>query len=174
MSRAAIESLAENFSDGVIAPAFWFLVAGLPGIMAYKALNTADSMIGYRSSRYEAFGKTAARLDDAANYIPARLSGLLISLAALSAAAFRAMFKDAQKHRSPNAGWPEAAMAGVLGLALAGPRIYDGKTLPDSWMNAAGRKAARAGDIGRALRVFVRACGFHAALVLAAGFLLRL
>jgi adenosylcobinamide-phosphate synthase len=174
VSRAAIESLAENFSDGVVAPAFWLLVGGLPGIMAYKALNTADSMIGYRSARYEAFGKVAARLDDVANYIPARLAGLLIVLAApFSKAALRAMMKDARRHRSPNAGWPEAAMAGALGLALAGPRIYGGQVIDDSWMNADGRKAARVDDITAALSVFTRASGLHLVLVLVLAVLLR-
>ena len=174
VSRAAIESLAENFSDGVVAPAFWFLVGGLPGVMAYKALNTADSMIGYRSARYEGFGKVAARLDDVANYIPARLAGLLIVLAApFSKAALRAMVKDAHRHRSPNAGWPEAAMAGALGLALAGPRHYDGVGIEDHWMNGTGRKAARADDIPAALRVFLRAAGLHLGVVLGVFVLLR-
>ncbi len=175
VSRAAIESLAENFSDAVIAPAFWFLLGGLPGIMAYKALNTADSMIGYRNARHEAFGKAAARLDDAANFIPARIAGALIMLAApLSRGAFDAMRRDARRHRSPNAGWPEAAMAGALGLALAGPRIYEGKGVEDGWMNGAGRKAARVEDIAAALKLFMRAATLHGALVLALGALLRL
>ncbi len=173
--RAAIESCAENFSDAVVAPAFWFLLAGLPGLLAYKVLNTADSMIGYRSDRFAAFGFAAARLDDAANFIPARLTGLLIGLAApFSAAAFRAMFEDARKHRSPNAGWPEAAMAGALGLALAGPRIYDGETLADSWMNGGGMKNAGPDDIGRALALFVRSAALYAGLVFAAAMLARL
>ncbi len=175
VSRAAIESLAENFSDAVVAPAFWFLLGGLPGVMAYKALNTADSMIGYRNARHEAFGKAAARLDDAANFIPARIAGALIMLATpLSGGAFDAMVKDARRHRSPNAGWPEAAMAGALGLALAGPRIYEGKAEEDNWMNGAGRKAARLGDVAAALKLFVRAAVLHGALVLALGVLLRL
>ena len=175
ISRAAIESLAENFSDGVIAPAFWFLLGGLPGIMAYKALNTADSMIGYRSERHEAFGKVAAKLDDVANFIPARLAGLMIALAApFCRAALGAMMKDASGHRSPNAGWPEAAMAGALGVALAGPRVYDGQRVEDRWMNAGGRRQVRALDIRVALGVFLRAAGLHGALVLALAILLRL
>ncbi|HHK74253.1 MAG TPA: cobalamin biosynthesis protein [Rhizobiales bacterium] len=175
ISRAAIESLAENFSDGVIAPAFWFLLGGLPGIMAYKALNTADSMIGYRSERHEAFGKVAAKLDDVANFIPARLAGLMIVLAApFRRAALGAMMKDASGHRSPNAGWPEAAMAGALGVALAGPRVYDGQRVEDRWMNAGGRRQVRALDIRVALGVFLRAAGLHGALILALAILLRL
>ncbi len=164
--RAAIESCAENFSDAVVAPAFWFLLAGLPGLFAYKMLNTADSMIGYRSERFAAFGFAAARLDDAANFIPARMSGVIIALAApFSAAAFRAMFEDAKKHRSPNAGWPEAAMAGALGLALAGPRIYQGEIVADGWMNGSGAKNAAPVDIGRALALFVRSAVLYAGLV---------
>ncbi|PHQ66333.1 MAG: cobalamin biosynthesis protein CobD, partial [Sneathiella sp.] len=132
ISRAAIESLAENFSDGTVAPIFWFTSLGLPGLCGYKAVNTLDSMIGHRNERYEYFGKVAARLDDAVNYLPARLSGFLIVVAAYLSPgangyrAFRAMLADASTHRSLNAGWPEAAMAGALDIALAGPRIYDG------------------------------------------------
>jgi len=175
ISRAAIESLAENFSDGVVAPAFWFLLGGLPGILAYKALNTADSMIGYRSPRYEDFGKIAARLDDLANLIPARLAGILIVLAApLSGAALRAMMKDAPQHNSPNAGWPEAAMAGALGVALAGPRVYGGQLVEYYWMNADGRKRAQIDDLEAALGVFLRAAGLHGVLVAALAILLRL
>ncbi len=127
ISRAAIESAAENFSDGIVAPAFWFLVAGLPGILAYKAINTADSMIGYRTEKYEEFGWAAARLDDVLNWIPARLSALLIAVSSKLFTGWGAIRDDARLHRSPNAGWPEAAMARVLGTALAGPRVYDGE-----------------------------------------------
>ncbi len=128
--RAAIESLAENFSDGVVAPAFWCGLLGLPGIAAYKAVNTADSMIGHHTPRHEAFGWAAARLDDVVNLPASRLAALWLVLAALvlpgarAGAAVRAVWRDAGKHRSPNAGWPEAAMAGALGLKLAGPRVY--------------------------------------------------
>jgi len=130
VARAAIESLAENFSDGVVAPVFWYLVLGLPGLFAYKMANTLDSMIGHRAPRYRSFGWASARFDDLANLVPAPLSGLLLTTAALFAGkarpahAFATMLRDGRKHNSPNAGWPEAAMAGALGLALAGPRPY--------------------------------------------------
>lgn len=172
VSRAAIETTAENFSDGVVAPAFWYLVAGLPGLLAYKALNTADSMIGHKNERYLMFGWAAARFDDLANLIPARLSALLIWSGALVApgadvrSSVQATFRDAGLHRSPNAGWPEAAMAGALGLRLAGPRVYGGKTVDDAWMGAGGGDAGP-DDIRRALRLFRLACG---ALIIAAGF----
>lgn len=161
--RAAIESAAENFSDGVVAPVFWFAVFGLPGLVLYKAINTADSMIGHRSARHEAFGWAAARLDDLVNLIPARLSGLLLASAAPFAggsiiAAIRIMLRDAGLHRSPNAGWPEAAMAGGLGLALAGPRQYAMRRVEDPFLNAGGRAAATKEDIRRALRVLLVAC----------------
>ena len=127
IARAAIESAAENLSDGVIAPAFWFLIGGLPGILAYKAINTADSMIGYRTEKYEEFGWAAARLDDVLNWIPARLTAGLIAVTARLFSGWGAIRDDARLHRSPNAGWPEAAMARVLGVALAGPRVYEGE-----------------------------------------------
>lgn len=170
--RAAIETTAENFSDGVVAPAFWFLAAGLPGIFIYKAVNTADSMIGHRTPRHEAFGWAAARLDDALNLIPARLSGFLIAAACIAAGgnargAFAAMWRDAGRHRSPNAGWPEAAMAGALGLALAGPRQYAGGRVEDAWMNAGGRIEATPLDISQALRLFVANCALLAVAVAA-------
>lgn len=161
--RAAIETAAENFSDGVVAPAFWYLLAGLPGLLAYKALNTADSMIGHKNARYLDFGRASARLDDFANFIPARLSAALFWAAAFAlpdadqAASFRATLRDARKHRSPNAGWPEAATAGALGLRLAGPRIYGGQTVEDAWMGD-GRAEATPGDILRALSLFRLAC----------------
>jgi adenosylcobinamide-phosphate synthase len=166
--RAAIETTAENLSDGVIAPAFWFLVAGLPGILIYKAVNTADSMIGHRNARHRAFGWAAARLDDGLNLIPARLSGFLIAMTAppgRRAPAFATMWADAQKHRSPNAGWPEAAMAGALGLALAGPRRYAGYVADDAWLNAGGSKLAAPQDIRRALGIYRNACLLFGALV---------
>ncbi|MEZ5844177.1 MAG: adenosylcobinamide-phosphate synthase CbiB [Hyphomicrobiaceae bacterium] len=163
VSRAAIETLAENFSDGLVAPACWYLVAGLPGILIYKLVNTADSMIGHRSERYHAYGWAAARLDDVLNLVPARISGLLIVAAAAIHGwmgvrqSFAAMWRDAPRHKSPNAGWPEAAMAGALGLALAGPRRYGGTIVDDHWMNAGGRQEATAADIRRALRLYVLA-----------------
>jgi len=159
VARAAIESLAENFSDGVVAPAFWMAVAGLPGAAIYKAVNTADSMIGHRTPRHEAFGWASARCDDVINLPASRLSGLaIIAAAALlpgmdARAAWRALRRDAKQHRSPNAGWPEAAMAGALGLALAGPRQYGGVLVQDALMGD-GRRDAIAADIRAALRLY--------------------
>lgn len=170
--RAAIESAAENFSDGVVAPAFWYLVGGLPGLLAYKALNTADSMIGHRSDRHRHFGWAAARLDDLANWVPARLSALLVIAAAWSMAdgdpraAWRAVRRDADRHRSVNAGWPEAAFAGALGLRLAGPRRYDGAIVDDAWMGD-GRADATPEDIRLALVLLTRSCLALAVLVAA-------
>lgn len=161
--RAAIESLAENFSDGVTAPAFWLAIGGLPGAAIYKAVNTADSMIGHRTARHEAFGAASARFDDLINLPASRLTALaLVAAASLTpgadaAAAWRAVWRDAGKHRSPNAGWPEAAMAGALGLALAGPRIYGGQLVDDAAMGAGGRRDATAADIRRALRLYTLA-----------------
>ena len=172
MCRAAIESAAENFSDGVVAPAFWYLVGGLPGLLAYKALNTADSMIGHRTDRHRQFGWAAARLDDFANWLPARLSAVLVTAAAWTipdgepAAAWQAVRRDADRHRSVNAGWPEAAFAGALGLRLAGPRRYDGAMVDDAWMGD-GRAEATSEDIRRALSLFRRACAGLAVLAVA-------
>ncbi|MHB0706913.1 adenosylcobinamide-phosphate synthase CbiB [Roseomonas mucosa] len=170
--RAAIESLAENFSDGVVAPAFWCGVAGLPGIAGYKAANTADSMIGHRTPRYTDYGWAAARFDDLVNLPASRLSALWIILAALltpgasAGGALRAVRRDARHHRSPNAGWPEAAMAGALGLRLAGPRVYGGVRVEDHWMGD-GRAEARPADLRRALGLYRAACGVQFAAVLA-------
>jgi adenosylcobinamide-phosphate synthase len=163
VARAAIESLAENFSDAVVAPAFWYLVLGLPGLLAYKAINTMDSMIGHLSPRYRAFGCVAARLDDAANFIPARLSVLLIALAAVCVptgrplAAIVTAFRDGGKHRSVNAGYPEGATAGALDLALGGPRRYGGEAVLDPWLGD-GRAMATVGDIRKALYLYVASC----------------
>ncbi len=160
VSRAAIESLSENFSDGVVAPAFWLAVFGLPGALAYKAVNTADSMIGHRTPRHAAFGWAAARFDDLVNLPASRLTALLIVAAAWvtgagsAAKAWSAVQRDAGRHRSPNAGWPEAAMAGALGLALAGPRNYGGVLVDDALMGEGGRREAMAADIRRALRLY--------------------
>ena len=162
IARAAIESLAENFSDGVVAPAFWLALGGLAGGAAYKAVNTADSMIGHRTPRHAAFGWAAARLDDLVNLPASRLSALLIVAAAATlpgaspAGAWRVLVRDAACHRSPNAGYPEAAMAGALGLALAGPRVYGGTEIPDALMGD-GRRLATAADIRAALALYVRA-----------------
>jgi adenosylcobinamide-phosphate synthase len=160
--RAAIESTAENFSDGVVAPVVWFLLLGLPGLLAYKAINTADSIIGHLTARYREFGWATARLDDLVNWPAARLSGLLIGLAAplaggTAATSLRVMTADAGKHRSPNAGWPEAAMAAALGLSLAGPRRYAGILVDDPYLNEKGRRAAAPDDIRRGLRVYTGA-----------------
>ena len=169
--RAALESLAENFSDGVTAPLFWALLLGLPGILTYKAVNTADSMVGHRTPRHLAFGWASARLDDLLNFVPARLAGLVLAVAAFllpgasPGGAFSAMRRDAPLHRSPNAGWPEAALAGALGLALAGPRRYGGVIIEDNWMNAGGRREASAADIHRGLALYVLACIIQAILV---------
>ncbi|MBV9521510.1 MAG: cobalamin biosynthesis protein [Alphaproteobacteria bacterium] len=172
VARAAIESLAENFSDGVVAPVFWTLLLGLPGLFAYKTANTLDSMIGHRSPRLRSFGWAAARLDDLLNLIPARLTGILIAAAAFlvpdaaGSEAVRIMLRDAGKHRSPNAGWPEAAMAGSLGLALAGPRRYEGHLVEDAWLGD-GRARALPADMDRALLIYVLACALQLAAILA-------
>jgi len=175
--RAAIETTAENFSDGVVAPAFYFALFGLPGLMAYKAINTADSMIGHRTTRHEAFGWASARLDDLVNLVPARLAGALIALVAPVVGgsigeSFRVMTRDASLHRSPNAGWPEAAMAAALGVALAGPRVYVEGVVDDPFVNAAGRRDAAPGDIRSALNVLVAACGLEIAIYAALALLL--
>jgi adenosylcobinamide-phosphate synthase len=162
VARAAIESLAENFSDAVVAPALWLATGGLAGAAAYKAINTADSMIGHRTSRHDAFGWAAARLDDVVNLPASRLSALLIIAAAATTNrraavdAWRAVVRDAPRHRSPNAGYPEAAMAGALNLALAGPRSYAGVEIEDAIMGH-GRRIAGAADIRQALALFRRA-----------------
>ena len=167
--RAAIESLAENFSDGVVAPVFWGAMLGLPGMAAYKAVNTADSMIGHHTPRHEAFGWAAARFDDGVNLPASRLSVLFILVAArlLRAdwrAGWRAVRRDARGHRSPNAGWPEAAIAGALGLRLAGPRVYGETLVQDGWMGD-GRSAATVADLRRALAIIRLACAVQMAVV---------
>lgn len=172
VARAAIESLAENFSDGVVAPAIWTTVAGLPGGTIYKAINTADSMIGHRSERYAAFGWASARLDDLVNLPASRLTALLIVAASYSVAdaspqrAWEAVRRDAPKHRSPNAGWSEAAMAGALGIAIAGPRRYGGVMVEDFYMGEGGRREVTAADIRRALQLYWRADLLLIALIL--------
>ncbi len=166
VARAAIESLAENFSDGVVAPAFWIVILGFPGGAASKAANTADSMIGHRTPRYKDFGRAAARFDDAVNLPASRLAAGFLCLAALvlpgasAKDAVRTVSLDARRHRSPNAGWPEAAMAGALGLSLAGPRVYDGVRVEDAYMGE-GRREASPGDIRRALSLYRLACGLQ-------------
>ncbi|WP_339761507.1 adenosylcobinamide-phosphate synthase CbiB [uncultured Hoeflea sp.] len=165
VARASIESLAENFSDGIVAPALWYAILGLPGLLAYKMLNTADSMIGHLNERYRDFGRASAKLDDLANWPAARLAAMLIAAAAGLIKGRAAMRRSAELaltdsglHRSPNAGWPEAAMAGGLGLSLAGPRHYDGELVMEASVNASGSRNADAGSIVEALVIFRRAC----------------
>ena len=178
VARAAIESLAENFSDAVVAPALWCALFGLPGIAVYKAVNTADSMIGHRTARHEAFGWAAARLDDGVNLPASRLAALWLTVAAAilpgasAAGAWVAVRGDARRHRSPNAGWPEAAMAGALGLRLAGPRVYGSMPVEDAWMGD-GRADATAADIRRALSLYRLACAIQLAAVVLALLILR-
>ncbi|MES0868032.1 adenosylcobinamide-phosphate synthase CbiB [Pseudovibrio sp. SCP19] len=172
VSRAAIESCSENFSDGVVAPIFWFAVLGLPGLLIYKAVNTADSMIGHKNETYEDFGWASARFDDLINLPASRLSGLLIVLSAFISgraykAAFTTIIREAKNHRSPNAGWPEAAMAGALGIALAGPRQYTEYRVEDPFMNASGRKAADADDIDGSLKLMGISCALLVLLIAA-------
>jgi len=157
ISRAAIESAAENFSDGVVAPAFWFLLGGLPGLMVYKVTNTADSMIGYRTPELERFGWAAARFDDLLNWLPARASALILSAAFGRWPGWPMLARDARLHRSPNAGWPEAAMAQGLDLALAGPRSYDGQMRDFPWVWPSGNRAPGAAEIDAAADVLWRA-----------------
>ena len=153
VARAAVESAAENFSDAVVAPVFWYLILGLPGLLFYKMVNTADSMIGHRTERYIAFGYGAAKLDDLINLIPARLCGGLICLVHRSRSSFEIMMTDATLHASPNAGWPEAAMAATLDVSLAGPRSYQGKMSDDSYINPRGRREMNRDDITNAVLV---------------------
>ncbi len=168
VSRAAIESLAENFSDGVVAPLFWLTLAGLPGAIAYKAINTADSMIGHKTDRHLAFGWAAARLDDLVNLPASRLSVLWLAAAAAFVPgaspqrAWTVTWRDARHHHSPNAGWPEAALAGALDIRLAGPRTYDGEQVAEHWMGG-GREALASGDIRKALTLYRAACGVQIA-----------
>lgn len=158
ISRAAIESAAENFSDGVIAPAFWFLICGLPGLFVYKAVNTADSMIGHKTDRHIQFGYASARLDDLLNYIPARISAILIAISApwLGGGTGQSLLvirSDASSHVSPNAGWPEAAMAGALDVALGGPRQYGDEIVNGVWIHPGGRRMLGSSDIDRSVRL---------------------
>lgn len=173
IARSAIESAAENLSDGVVAPALWFLLFGLPGLLAYKAVNTADSMIGYLSPRYAEFGWAAARLDDVLNFVPARLTAALLSVGAGRPIGWRDIAQDARLHRSPNAGWPEAAMARALDISLAGPRSYDGETRDFPFVHPTGRRDIGASEIDQATarlwfawRVMVFAIAVLAAIAL--------
>ena len=179
VARAAIESLAENFSDGVTAPCLYGALLGLPGMAAYKAVNTADSMIGHLTPRYAAFGWASAKLDDLLNLPASRLSALWLIFAALlhadasAANALATVRNDARRHRSPNAGWPEAAMAGALGLKLAGPRSYHGALTDDAWIGQ-GRSEVDASDIRRALRLYRAACSLQIAALGLLAFLIWL
>ena len=165
IARAALESLAENTSDGVVAPLFWGVIFGLPGLVVYKAINTMDSMIGYRSERYRDFGWAAARLDDVVNWIPARLTGLIYVLVSPQMRySYKIMRRDAPRHRSPNAGWPEAAFAAALNLRLSGPRLYDDKMSADPWLNERGADPD-ATDIEKGLGLFNRLIGVIFALL---------
>lgn len=164
IARAALESLAENTSDGVVAPVFWCLVGGLPGIAAYKAINTLDSMIGHLNARHGEFGRFAARLDDVVNLPASRLTGAFFALAAMRRQAWQVMRRDARHHRSPNAGWPEAAMAGALGVRLSGPRSYGGKITEEPWLNASAPDPV-ASDLSAGLRLYRHAMVLMAALL---------
>lgn len=152
VSRATIESAAENFSDGVIAPLFWFVLAGLPGLLVYKVINTADSMIGHRTQKHEEFGWAAARFDDLLNFLPARLTALLFVIMRPDLWHFAAIRDDAHLHRSPNAGWPEAALSRVLDVSLSGPRTYHGTLTHYPWVNDCARKDVGVADIERSVR----------------------
>lgn len=170
VSRAAIESAAENFSDGVVAPVFWFLILGLPGILIYKIINTADSMIGYQNEEYSEFGFAAAKLDDLLNWLPARITAVLICFAHFDRTALDVVFEDADLHRSPNAGWPESAMAGVLDVSLAGPRSYGGQMSDDLFVNSRGKRDLNSTDILDAVRalnrIWIAMTGFFALISL--------
>ncbi len=163
--RAAIESLAENFSDGVVAPVFWYVVLGLPGIISYKVVNTADSMIGHMNERYAHFGRATALLDDWINWPAARISAMLIAIASIvggglshGLGVMETAMRDAGTHRSPNAGWPETAMAASLDIALGGPRIYGDENVREPLLNAGGKSDLIVGDIKRALVIFGTSC----------------
>ena len=178
VARAAIESLAENFSDGIVAPALYLALGGLPGGVLYKTVNTADSMIGHRTPRYEAFGFAAAKLDDGVNWPAARLAGLWIVLAAAlipgasAVDAWRIMRRDSRGHPSPNAGWPEAAMAGALGIRLGGPRVYAGRLVADAAMGDGA--SADLAAITRALKLYRVACGLNALAIVAVALVIAL
>ena len=165
VARGAIESAAENLSDGVIAPVFWFALLGLPGLLAYKIINTADSMVGYKNDRYEEFGWASARLDDLVNWPAARLTAILIALVHLRPNAMGVAQRDAGLHRSPNAGWPEAAMASVLGISLSGPRSYDGTLRDEPYVNPEGRHSVGPDDIDASVTVLWKAWGLTLAFV---------
>jgi len=165
ISRASLESLAENSSDGVVAPIFWGVLFGLPGIAAYKAVNTLDSMIGHMSPRHRAFGWASAKLDDLANFIPARLTAAYLIAASGTMRAIRTVFADAGKHRSPNAGWPESALAGSVGIRLSGPRLYGGELNKEPWLNGSSPDPD-ARSLRQGLRLYVGAMALVAVTLL--------
>ncbi|MBN2752833.1 MAG: cobalamin biosynthesis protein CobD [Rhodospirillaceae bacterium] len=171
--RAAIESCAESYSDGIVSPIFWYVLLGLPGLFAFKAVNTLDSMVGHLTERYKDFGWASARFDDVMNWIPARLSGLFLVLAAApwpwasARRAWRVMCRDAKVHHSPNAGWPESAMAGALGLTLLGPRIYPGEVIDAPWIGE-GTPHATSDHITRSLKLYATACVLSGCAAIAA------
>jgi len=167
VARAGLESLAENASDGVIAPLFWGVLFGLPGLVAYKAINTLDSMIGHKNDRYGAYGGFAARLDDVANFLPARLTAVLLAMTSFKPAAFLVPLREASHHRSMNAGWPEGAIAGALSIRLSGPRQYGETTQQEPWLNAAAADPGAA-TLKRGLVLYLRAMGLAAALLVLA------
>ena len=169
-AAASLESLAESFNDGVVAPLFWFLIGGLAGLFAYKAVNTADSMIGHMEPRWRAFGWASAKTDDVMNWIPARITGGLIALVA--ARGFDVMLRDARRHASPNSGWPEAAMAGALGVKLGGPVSYDRVVADRPFMGAGARP--RVEDLARGLSLYRRCLAVLAAFLLVGGLAWRL
>ncbi|WP_425046652.1 adenosylcobinamide-phosphate synthase CbiB [Primorskyibacter sp. S87] len=166
VARAAIESASENLSDGVVAPAFWFLVGGLPGLFVYKVVNTADSIVGYRNARYEEFGWAAARLDDLLNVIPARATGFMIALLGGQMPRWNEITTDARRHKSPNAGWPEAAMARALDIALAGPRSYHGEKKDLSWVNGTANRDIGPAEIERSVTMLWQVWALMFGLVL--------
>lgn len=168
VARAAIESLAESFCDGVVAPLLWLMLLGLPGAWTLKAINTADSLIGHREAPFGPYGWAAARLDDLAMLVPARLSALLLCLA--GGGGWRILMRDHAAHASPNAGWPEAAMAGALGVRLAGPVVYDGALADKAWIGD-GRHGVGAPDLARALSIYRRACVLLGVLAMGAAWL---
>ena len=156
IARAALESLAENTSDGVTAPLFWGVLLGFPGVLIYKFVNTADSMIGYKSERYRDFGWASARIDDLVNYIPARLTSFMYAVISRNTLrVLRITFRDASQHRSPNAGWPETSVAASIGVKLSGPRIYEGVKTNDPWLNNDGRDPTGS-DLFSGLKLFDR------------------
>ncbi len=167
VARSAIESASENLSDGVVAPAFWFLVAGLPGLLMYKVINTADSMVGYRNERFTHYGWASARFDDLLNLVPARLTGLLIVVLSNQWSRTGEIIEDAQRHISPNAGWPEAAMARALDVALAGPRSYHGQVRHLAWVNEGAREDIGAREVERALNMLWQVWALCLGLVIA-------